>query len=286
MQLITCPWCGPREEVEFHYGGQAHVAYPAEPATVPGTAWAQFLFFRDNPRGPVRRAMEPRRRLPPLVQRHPRHRHPPVPGRLPAGRAETGDLMSPVHSADRCAPRPAAGSTGTPPCASPSTAMTCSDYRGDTLASALLANGVHQVATSIIYGRPRGIMAAGLEDANALVQVDQPYSEPMLTATTVPLTDGLVAHGLPGQGRWIPRRHRPLRQQACAHRRPRHRRRTRRAHRRPAAARSGARVILSTTRTPPAVPCSAPMNRSTGHRPPTGSAGSPRNSPPTRTSCY
>jgi len=42
-------------------------------------------------------------------------------------------------------------------------------YRGDTLASALLANGVHQVSTSIIYGRPRGIMAAGLEDANALV---------------------------------------------------------------------------------------------------------------------
>ena len=35
-------------------------------------------------------------------------------------------------------------------------------HRGDTLASALLANGVHQVSTSIIYGRPRGIMAAGL----------------------------------------------------------------------------------------------------------------------------
>ncbi len=73
-------------------------------------------------------------------------------------------------------------------------------HRGDTLASALLANGVHQVSTSIIYGRPRGIMAAGLEDANALVQVDHPYSEPMLTATTVPLVDGLVARGLPGQG--------------------------------------------------------------------------------------
>ena len=31
MQLIHCPWCGPREEIEFHYGGQAHVAYPADP---------------------------------------------------------------------------------------------------------------------------------------------------------------------------------------------------------------------------------------------------------------
>ena len=77
-------------------------------------------------------------------------------------------------------------------------------HRGDTLASALLANGIHRVATSIIYRRPRGIMAAGLEDANALVQVDHPYSEPMLTATMVPLTDGLTAHGLPGRGRLDP----------------------------------------------------------------------------------
>lgn len=74
-------------------------------------------------------------------------------------------------------------------------------YRGDTLASALLANGVHQVATSIKYGRPRGIMAAGAEEANALVQIDEPFPEPMITATTVELYDGLVAHGLPGQGR-------------------------------------------------------------------------------------
>ncbi|OZM72272.1 ferredoxin [Amycolatopsis antarctica] len=74
-------------------------------------------------------------------------------------------------------------------------------YRGDTLASALLANGVHQVATSIRYGRPRGIMAAGTEEASALVQVDEPFPEPMLSATAIELYEGLVAHGLPGQGR-------------------------------------------------------------------------------------
>ena len=74
-------------------------------------------------------------------------------------------------------------------------------YRGDTLASALLANGVHQVATSIRYGRPRGVLAAGAEDANALVQIEKPFPEPMLTATTVELYDGLAARGLPGQGR-------------------------------------------------------------------------------------
>jgi sarcosine oxidase subunit alpha len=74
-------------------------------------------------------------------------------------------------------------------------------FAGDTLASALLANSVHQVATSIKLGRPRGIMAAGVEDANALVQIEAPFPEPMLTATTVELYDGLVARGLPGQGK-------------------------------------------------------------------------------------
>ncbi|GAA3360453.1 2Fe-2S iron-sulfur cluster-binding protein [Saccharopolyspora gregorii] len=78
------------------------------------------------------------------------------------------------------------------------------DYEGregDTLASALLANGVHQISTSIKYGRPRGIMAAGPEDPNALVQIEKPFPEPMLTATTVELVDGLEATSIPGQGR-------------------------------------------------------------------------------------
>jgi heterotetrameric sarcosine oxidase delta subunit len=50
--LIPCPWCGPRDETEFHYGGQAHVAYPADPNAVDDDAWAAYLFMRDNPRGP------------------------------------------------------------------------------------------------------------------------------------------------------------------------------------------------------------------------------------------
>ncbi|MHA6799657.1 2Fe-2S iron-sulfur cluster-binding protein [Bounagaea algeriensis] len=74
-------------------------------------------------------------------------------------------------------------------------------HPGDTLASALLANGVHQITTSITHGRPRGIMAAGAEEPNALVQVEKPFPEPMLPATTVELRDGLEAAGLPGQGR-------------------------------------------------------------------------------------
>jgi sarcosine oxidase subunit alpha len=72
---------------------------------------------------------------------------------------------------------------------------------GDTLASALLANGVIQAATSIKLGRPRGIFTAGPEEPNAVVQIEEPFPEPMLPATTIELYDGLVATSLPGQGR-------------------------------------------------------------------------------------
>ena len=52
MLLIPCPWCGPRDEAEFHYGGQAHVPYPEDPAALTDEEWARYLFFRDNPKGP------------------------------------------------------------------------------------------------------------------------------------------------------------------------------------------------------------------------------------------
>lgn len=52
MQLIACPHCGPREETEFHYGGQAHVAYPSDTTGLSDEEWGRFVFFRDNPKGP------------------------------------------------------------------------------------------------------------------------------------------------------------------------------------------------------------------------------------------
>jgi sarcosine oxidase subunit delta len=51
MLLIPCPWCGPRPENEFHYGGQAHIARPRDPSAVDDAAWAEFLYLRSNPRG-------------------------------------------------------------------------------------------------------------------------------------------------------------------------------------------------------------------------------------------
>jgi sarcosine oxidase subunit alpha len=67
-------------------------------------------------------------------------------------------------------------------------------HAGDTLASALLANGVHLVARSFKYHRPRGIMAAGVEEPSAIVQVGNgARTIPNLKATEVPLHDGLTA---------------------------------------------------------------------------------------------
>src|SRR4051812_44216414 len=75
-------------------------------------------------------------------------------------------------------------------------------YSGDTLASALLANGVDRVATSMYDGAPRGVMPAGAEEPNAIVAVRTATAEePMLRATHVELIDGLEAWGLPGVGR-------------------------------------------------------------------------------------
>ena len=54
MLLITCPWCGPRDEIEFHYGGEAGVVRPLQPAQQSDAEWADFLFFRNNPKGPFR----------------------------------------------------------------------------------------------------------------------------------------------------------------------------------------------------------------------------------------
>ena len=75
-------------------------------------------------------------------------------------------------------------------------------YQGDTLASALLANGVKLVGRSFKYARPRGIVGQGAEEPNALVQLGQGQETiPNPRATQVELFDGLVAastNGWPG----------------------------------------------------------------------------------------
>ncbi|MFJ9821820.1 sarcosine oxidase subunit delta family protein [Streptomyces sp. NPDC101151] len=243
MLLIPCPWCGPRDEAEFHYGGQAHVAYPEDPAALTDEEWARYLFFRDNPKGPFaerwshaagcRRwfnavrdtatneilavyrageerpaASEPR----PVVSACPA-----LDDEAPSG--PTGGLgavpPAGVQGTATLVQGKGGVGGGTQPFRLPTGGRVDRDtpltftfdgtryqgYRGDTLASALLANGVIAAATSIKLGRPRGIFSAGVEEPNAVVQIEAPFPEPMLPATTVELYDGLVAGSLPGQGR-------------------------------------------------------------------------------------
>jgi sarcosine oxidase subunit alpha len=75
-------------------------------------------------------------------------------------------------------------------------------HPGDTLASALLANEVRTVGRSLYLGRPRGIFSAGVEEPNALVELDLgTHVQPMVRATSVELYDGLRARSLAGKGR-------------------------------------------------------------------------------------
>ena len=74
-------------------------------------------------------------------------------------------------------------------------------YAGDTLASALLANGVHLTGRSFKYHRPRGILTAGADEPNALISVRQGRGRytPNLRATQIELYEGLDAIS---QNRW------------------------------------------------------------------------------------
>ena len=76
-------------------------------------------------------------------------------------------------------------------------------HPGDTLASALMANGVRLVGRSFKYHRPRGIVGAGAEEPNAIVQLDGDEDEPNARATTLALREGMSARSVncwPGVG--------------------------------------------------------------------------------------
>ena len=51
MLIIKCPYCGERDESEFHYGGEAHIVRPLDPDALSEREWGDYLFFRKNPKG-------------------------------------------------------------------------------------------------------------------------------------------------------------------------------------------------------------------------------------------
>jgi sarcosine oxidase, subunit delta len=53
MQVFPCPFCGPRDETEFHSIGEAK-ARPEPASSVSDAAWAEYLWFNNNPKGEAR----------------------------------------------------------------------------------------------------------------------------------------------------------------------------------------------------------------------------------------
>ena len=51
MLLITCPWCGARDQTEFSHHGEAHVARPEAPENLSDEDWGDYVFFKRNPKG-------------------------------------------------------------------------------------------------------------------------------------------------------------------------------------------------------------------------------------------
>jgi len=51
MLLIPCPYCGERDETEFSYGGEAHIARPKDPEKLSDAEWADYVFMRPNSKG-------------------------------------------------------------------------------------------------------------------------------------------------------------------------------------------------------------------------------------------
>ena len=51
MLLIDCPHCGPHDETEFSCGGEAHIARPLAENSITDAEFAEYLFWRDNPKG-------------------------------------------------------------------------------------------------------------------------------------------------------------------------------------------------------------------------------------------
>ena len=201
MLLIRCPWCGPRAEIEFRHGGEAHIARPPQPSKLDDQAWAEHLFFRANPQRPACRAMDRTSmgasagstrsgtRTPTPLSRHigsassrRSHHGNDTPHKLAGTRVITAFRLPAGGRIDRSRPLSIRFNgrhiTG------------CS---GDTVASILLANGIHHVARSFKYHRPRGVVSHGSDEPSALLTINlgRGRIDPNNRASVVEACDGL-----------------------------------------------------------------------------------------------
>ena len=209
MLLLTCPSCGATaEETEFAPGGEAHLRRAG-----PGSSDAEFeayLFLRRNPRGVAFRALAPRLRLRQVVPPRPRHRRPSrssaaIPrtsARRPTTLSRRSAPAAPTGRARREQPPPRGGMLIDRAARSDSagTASRCRDSPATPWPRRSSPTAGSLVGRSFKYHRPRGIVASGVEEPNALVGLgDGAEFEPNTRATTIDLRDGLVARS---QNHW------------------------------------------------------------------------------------
>ena len=180
MLLIPCPYCGPRPEIEFRYGGEAHIARPPIPPALSDADWARLPLHPHQPEGPALRALAPRPRLPALVQRASRDTV--TTGSSPPTRWAS----APPPSASGCA---MSGSATASPRAAGSTARGRSRFTfdGTRLRAASPATrsprrcsptaSTSSAAASSITARAASCRA-GAEEPNALVQLDAAAGAP------------------------------------------------------------------------------------------------------------
>src|SRR5829696_6134842 len=162
-----------------------------------------------QPGRPASRALVSRRRLPCLAYRDARHAHARDRARRAGAEHEAGPKIAHycegrVMGADPPEKTHRLTSDGLVDRARPLRfsfdGRVMTGFAGDTLASALLANGVRLVGRSFKYHRPRGLLAAGPEEPNALVELRTgARREPNTRATGIELYDGLEAQS---QNRW------------------------------------------------------------------------------------
>ena len=168
---IPCPYCGPRDARRVHLSRRrARLQRPDPARPTRASAFYDYVYLRDNPAGPHRELWHHVRRLPRLAGRRRATRAPTRSWRAalattrrrtePADAIGGSELTRASASPRGGLDRPLAHAV-----ASPSTAQPIAAIAGDTLASALLANGVRLVGRSFKYHRPRGILTRGLRGA-------------------------------------------------------------------------------------------------------------------------
>ncbi|MGI9338915.1 MAG: sarcosine oxidase subunit delta [Gammaproteobacteria bacterium] len=229
MLELPCPFCGLRYESEFAYGGDAEVARPNDDSG-DMQEWLDYVFVRNNPRGEHKELWHHvhgcRQWM--VITRHTETHE--ITNARPAfwqttkaaAEADNGkstnnigllaedDKLSP--DGDYAAPVLQTANTKAKPAALPKATNRLSSggridraqpvrasfdgkalpaYRGDTLASAMLAAGQSIIARSFKYHRPRGIYSAGAEEPCALIHTDAPNT----LATTAEVYDGISARG-------------------------------------------------------------------------------------------